>query len=190
VQWLSFIFVILLVVAVRVTLFGFPLERDEGEYAYMGQLMLEGSPLYSDAYTMKLPGTALMYAFIMLLFGQTVHGIHEGLLLVNCATSVLIFYLGRKTAGDFVAVIAGSSCAVLSVSPTVLGFAAHATQFVVLPAVGGALVLLHAVEKERLLAYGGAGLLFGLAFIKQPAIFYYRRFKSEVQQCSIDDMAE
>lgn len=34
-----------------------PLERDEGEYAYAGQLMLQGIPPYQLAYNMKLPGT-------------------------------------------------------------------------------------------------------------------------------------
>jgi len=174
VKWLFFILIVLFVVAVRIRLLEFPLERDEGEYAYMGQLILQGIPPYGEAYNMKLPGTALMYALIMSLFGQTIQGIHVGLLLVNCATSFLIFHLVRKIANDFAAAMAGSSYALLSVSPTVLGFAAHATHFVVLPAVSGALLLLHAVKKESLPAYGGAGFLFGLAFVmKQPGVFFF-----------------
>jgi hypothetical protein len=38
------------------------LERDEGEYAYAGQLMLQGIPPYQLAYTMKLPGPFAAYA--------------------------------------------------------------------------------------------------------------------------------
>ena len=36
-----------------------PLERDEGEYAYIAQLLLQGIAPYSAAYTMKLPGVPL-----------------------------------------------------------------------------------------------------------------------------------
>ena len=35
-----------LVVAIRIRLLGIPLERDEGEYAYAGQLILQGVPPY------------------------------------------------------------------------------------------------------------------------------------------------
>ena len=43
------------VIAIRIRLLGIPLERDEGEYAYAGQLMLQGIPPYEFAYNMKLP---------------------------------------------------------------------------------------------------------------------------------------
>src|SRR2546427_12321482 len=46
--------VILLFSLVRIRLRDMPLERDEGEYAYAGQLILEGVPPYQLAYNMKL----------------------------------------------------------------------------------------------------------------------------------------
>src|ERR1700716_4353650 len=55
--WLFATIVFLLVVAIRIRLLGIPLERDEGEYAYAGQLMLEGIPPYELACNMKFPGT-------------------------------------------------------------------------------------------------------------------------------------
>src|SRR6266567_7179157 len=84
------------VIAIRMRLLGIPLERDEGEYAYAGQLILQGIPPYKLAYNMKFPGTYAAYAVIMSIFGQTVTGIHLGLLLVNVATIALIFLLGRR----------------------------------------------------------------------------------------------
>ena len=48
-----------------------PLERDEGEYAYAGQLMLQLIPPYQLAYNMKLPGIYAAYAVVLKLFGQT-----------------------------------------------------------------------------------------------------------------------
>lgn len=49
--------VALVVFAVRWRLREFPLERDEGEYAYMGRLILEGGAPYGEAANMKWPGT-------------------------------------------------------------------------------------------------------------------------------------
>jgi hypothetical protein len=172
-SWLFLLFIIVFVILVRVRLLDFPLERDEGEYAYMGQLILQGIPPYSEAYNMKFPGTYLMYALIMGVFGQTVGGIHIGLILVNCAAIILVFFLGRKIVDDFAAIIAAGTYAMLSLSSSVLGFAAHATHFVVLSALGGTLLLLYALAKEKYYLYSLSGLLSGMAFImKQPGIFF------------------
>src|SRR4051812_7399920 len=87
---------ILIVVIVRMRLRDMPLERDEGEYAYAGQLILQGVPPYKLASNMKLPGTYAAYAAAMAVFGQTVSGIRVGLLAVNVASILLVFFLGRK----------------------------------------------------------------------------------------------
>jgi hypothetical protein len=172
--WLFLGIIILFVIVVRVRLLDVPLERDEGEYAYMGQLLLQGIPPYSEAYNMKFPGAYLMYAAIMSLFGQTTQGIHLGFMLLNCATVLLIFYLGRKIVRDTGALVASAAYAALSLSSSVLGFAAHATHFVILPALGGILLLLHAFKKEKLHLYFFSGALLGLSFLmKQPGIFFF-----------------
>jgi hypothetical protein len=77
-----------------------PLEREDGEYAYTGQLILQGIPPYKIAYNMKLPGTYVGYAAILRTFGETAAGVHLGLLLVNGCTTVLMFFLGRQLYGD------------------------------------------------------------------------------------------
>ena len=61
----------------------------------------------------------------------------------------------------------------LSLSSSVLGFAAHATHFVVLPALAGTLLLLRALDKEKLLLYFLSGTLLGCSVImKQPGMFF------------------
>src|SRR5271166_4450374 len=87
--------VIVLFALIRFRLRDIPLERDEGEYAYAGQLMLQGVPPYQLAYTMKLPGTFTAYAAILATFGQTPAGVRTGLILVNAATTLLVFLLAR-----------------------------------------------------------------------------------------------
>lgn len=173
-SWVFLACIILFVVFVRVRLSEFPLERDEGEYAYMGQLILQGIPPYLTAYNMKFPGTYVMYALIMSVFGQNIQGIHMGFMIVNCVTILLVFLLARKFVSEAAALAAGAAYALLSLSSSVLGFAAHATHFVVLPALGGVLVLLHALRNDKLHTYIWSGALFGLAFLmKQPGLFFF-----------------
>jgi hypothetical protein len=171
--WIFVAAAILFSVAVRVRLADMPLERDEGEYAYAGQLILAGAPPYKEAFNMKLPGTYLAYAASMAVFGQTPTGIHLGLALVNAATIWLMFLLGRKLLDPAAGAVAAVTYALMSLSPDVLGLAAHATHYVVLPAVGGILVLLRALEKRSALLHLSAGLLFGLAVLmKQHGVFF------------------
>jgi hypothetical protein len=171
--WWVVLLVVVLVGAIRVRLLDLPLERDEGEYAYTGQLLLQGIPPFKLAYTMKLPGTTTAYALIMACFGQTTAGIHFGFLLVNAVTIVMVFLLGRKLLGVEGGLVAAATYAVMSLSTAVLGLCAHATHFVVLFAVAGVLTFLHAVESRRLLAFLFSGLLFGTAFLmKQPGLLF------------------
>jgi 4-amino-4-deoxy-L-arabinose transferase-like glycosyltransferase len=167
------VIVLVLVIAIRMRLLAVPLERDEGEYAYAGQLMLQGIPPYKLAYNMKFPGTYAAYALIMAIFGQTIVGIHLGLLLVNAATILLIFLLGRRLINSIAGIAAAAAYAVLSVSPSVLGFAAHATHFVMLPVLGGTLLLLKESDGRNFERLFVSGLLFGTSLLmKQPAVFF------------------
>jgi len=150
-----------------------PLERDEGEYAYAGQLILKGIPPYELAYNMKFPGTYYAYAAILALFGQTPWGIHTGLLFVNAATVFLVFAVGRRLVGEYAGAVAAASFAIFSVDQWVLGVFAHATHFVALTVTAGLLVLLRAIESERLSTYFWSGILLGISVLmKQHAIVY------------------
>jgi hypothetical protein len=171
--WILFVLALGVVTAIRIRLLAFPLERDEGEYAYAGQLLLHGVPPYQLAYNMKFPGTYAAYALIMSIFGQSIVGVHLGLLIVNLATVALIFFLGRRLLNSTAGIAAGSIYAVLSVSPWIDGFSAHATHFVMLAALGGALLLLRAVERQSWKILLGSGILFGFAVLmKQPGVWF------------------
>ena len=133
---------------IRVRLLEMPLERDEGEYAYAGQLILQGIPPYELAYNMKLPGTYFAYAAGMAVFGQTVAGVHRTLLAANALTIIFVFLLGRKLFGVTAGLVACASYGVMSVSPAVLGLAAHATHFVVLFAVPATLAVVEGIGNK------------------------------------------
>jgi Dolichyl-phosphate-mannose-protein mannosyltransferase len=171
--WLAILAVLLFTGFIRFRLLDVPLERDEGEYAYAGQLILQGIPPYELAYNMKLPGTYFAYAAGMAVFGETTAGVHLTLLVVNSLTVIFVFLLGRKLFGAIAGVIAGASYGILSVSPAVLGLATHATQFVVLFAVPATWWLWKAVESGGRRIFFCSGLLFGLAFLmKQQGICF------------------
>ncbi len=164
--------IIVLVIVIRYRLLNVPLERDEGEYAYIGQLMLKGVPPYKSAVNMKLPGIYVVYAIIMTLFGQSPKGIHLGLLFANIAAIILVVALSKRLFGFTAAMVSGAVYGVLSMSSVVYGFAGHATQFVILTALTGIILLLKALENNRAGLLFLSGLILGFAFlIKQPGIF-------------------
>lgn len=157
----------------RIRLVGLPLERDEGEYAYAGQLLLHGIPPYKLAYSMKFPGTSAVYALLMSILGDSTKGIHLGLVLINLGTAALTFFLGRCLLGEVGGIIAAAAYSILSLMPYVLGLEAHATHFVVLFAVAGVFLLIRALDRQSKLLICASGCLFGFALLmKQPGLFF------------------
>src|SRR5437016_14469074 len=71
--WILLAVVIAVVVFIRIHSLAIPLERDEGEYAYAGQLMLQGIPPYRLAYNMKFRGVCAAYALIMWILWANQH---------------------------------------------------------------------------------------------------------------------
>ncbi len=150
-----------------------PLERDEGEFAYSAQLMLEGEPPYAGAYNQKLPGVTMAYAAIMGFLGQTTTAIHIGTLLMNGLTILILFALTRALWDDRAAVIAAAAYAVLTLDQHGLGIAAHSEHFVVLPAVGGLWLLLKGIARGRFGVIAGSGVLLGVAtLMKQSGVVF------------------
>lgn len=158
---------------VRVRLRNTPLQRDEGEYAYAGQLMLQGIPPYQLAYNMKLPGTYVAYAVMMAAFGQTVPGIRMGMLVVLLANTLLVFLLTRRLFGLLAGTVAATSYTLLANRWSTLALDAHATHFIALAALAGAILLLDSVSTQRKASLFFSGLCFGLAFLmKQHGITF------------------
>jgi hypothetical protein len=169
----TLVIVLVIFAMVRIRLRNTPLERDEGEYAYAGQLMLEGYPPYQLAYNMKLPGTCAAYAVMMAAFGQTVAGIRIGMMLVLIVNALLVFFLGRRLFGILAGTVAAAAYTLMANRLSTMSLDGHATHFIVLMALAGTLLLLHAIETQRRLMLFGSGLCFGLAFLmKQHGILF------------------
>lgn len=174
-KYLSWIFISLVVFSffVRLHRISVPLIQDEGEYAYMGQLMREGIPPYKESYNMKLPGVYLLYAFSMSVFGETSSGVHLGLLFFNMITCLIIYFIGKKISGHLSGIASASLYALLSLHPSVNGLSANAEHFVMTFALLGFLSLLYIKDKKKVLHVFVSGFAMGLAFImKQHALAF------------------
>jgi 4-amino-4-deoxy-L-arabinose transferase-like glycosyltransferase len=171
--WLAVATVVTLAAAIRLRLLDVPLDRDEGEYAYFGQLLLEGVPPYALAYNLKLPGIYAVYALILAVFGHTPAGIRAGLILTTSATTMASYLLGARLGGSAVGVAAAAVFAALSLNPRMLGIAAYAEHFALLPVVAGALVLWRGGRERRPVLLLTAGILFGLGvLVRQSAAVF------------------
>jgi len=164
-MWLGLALIILTTLLIRVRLLPAPLERDEGEYAYAGQLILQGIAPYDQVYNMKMPGIYAAYALILAVFGETHQAIHLGLLIVNVITGLLLFLIARRLFNPLTAVSAAAAWAVMSLSPSVQGIFANAEHFVAPFALGGILLLLIALDKQKTWLLFAGAILLGTGFM-------------------------
>src|SRR5438552_12969950 len=114
--------------ALRLPLLDVPLDRDEGEYAYVARLLLDGIPPFADAHNMKMPGIYAVYSVLLTVFGSTHTAIHLGLLFANALSIALVFLLGRRLMDATAGVAAAATYALLTLSETVLGSAANRSE--------------------------------------------------------------
>ncbi len=168
--WWFMVAVLALMAMVRLHLLNFSLERDEGEYAYSGQLMLQGIPPYKLAFNMKFPGTYAMYALIIALFGETPAGIHFGVTIITTLTALMLYWLGKRMLDPTAGVVAATSYAVLAANSALFGLAGHAAHFEAFFATAGLCLMWKTRQLLRWQTAGAAGIMCGLAVLmKQHA---------------------
>ena len=76
-----------------------PLARDQGHFAYTGQVILDGGLPYRDVFDQKGPATHFTFALALALFGQTVWGVRCLFFLVALLTTRLAAAVGQRLAG-------------------------------------------------------------------------------------------
>lgn len=158
---------------VRIRLLDMPLERDEGEYAYSGALILKGYAPYLHAYTMKLPGMAYLSALFMFCFGKSVQGLHVGLVTANLLSTAMVCRIGATISGKTSGALAAGVFALLTVSHHLLGTFSHATHFIVLFLLVAILLTTGSNRTFARSRYLAAGFSLGLAFlVKQHASIF------------------
>jgi hypothetical protein len=166
-------FFVLAISIIRWRLAGMPLERDEGEYAYFGHLILNGVAPYTDAYNMKLPGIYYMYALIMSVFGESYRGIHIGCLVMNAGTMLLLYHFLKSFFNSMTGVVAAGTYGFMAMSYNFSGSAAHATHFAVFYVALSLFFFSQYEQKKTILLAILTGGMLGMAFLmKQQAVYF------------------
>lgn len=156
---------------VRAPIADIPLERDEGEYAYVGERWLNGEIPYRDAFDQKPPGIFLVYGGVIRALGRSPSAIHWGAQIWSFGTVAAVWALARAAAGNAAGAAAGIIFSLLSADPGVLGNAANTETFLVLPSTLSLLAALRARRSGNARWALAAGLLAGAATLfKQVAM--------------------
>ena len=181
--------IIITVAGIRIHLADIPFERDEGEYAYAGQLILKGDPPYHDVYNMKFPGVYYMYALSFKLFGEGVAAPRYLVLLLQLTSACFIFLLARRAINPLAGWLCSAFFMLLNLSLTISGCQANAEHFLVAFLVPSMFFLYRGMERQSFRDIFFTGVLLTVACImKQHAfvfafatalwIIYVQRFKS------------
>jgi 4-amino-4-deoxy-L-arabinose transferase-like glycosyltransferase len=170
-DWICFGGICLFALCLRFPIAAIPLERDEGEYAYIAQRWLQGDLPYRDSFDQKPPGVHVMYVLIESLCGTTPAAIHWGAQIYTLGTLAVLFLLGRRLASPAAGLAAAAFAAFMTTDPSVLGNAANTEVFMLLPLTAAMLASWYAVERASLAWAFGAGAFAAAAVLfKQVAL--------------------
>jgi hypothetical protein len=147
---LAFAAAAVLACLIRTPLAAVPLERDEGEYAYIAQRWLLGEVPYKEAFDQKPPGVFIAYAVILRLIGASPAAIHWGAQLYTLGTLAVVYTLGRHLFSPAAAFAAALFAGFLTADLPVLGNAANTETFMILPMAGALLATFVAIDRDAL----------------------------------------
>ena len=160
-------------VAVRAPFFDLPLERDEGEYAYIAWRLGAGETPYLDWFDQKPPAVFLAYRTALALPGDPVVAIRVVGALFCAGSALALFALVRGLLGSLTGLAAAVLLIFLSADPMLQGPVANTEIFMAPWIVAAALVslrLLGAVRPRFATAFA-VGVLLGIATaFKQVAV--------------------
>jgi 4-amino-4-deoxy-L-arabinose transferase-like glycosyltransferase len=140
-----------------------PLERDEGEYAYIAWRMQEGDVPYRDAFDQKPPGTFAAYWLAFESFGRDARSPRLLMHLWSLATVAVLFFLLQGLAGRLAAAGGVLVFATLSADPRIGAATANTEVFLLLPMVAALACALRAAERGSASLWLAAGALSALA---------------------------
>jgi 4-amino-4-deoxy-L-arabinose transferase-like glycosyltransferase len=123
-----------------------PLERDEGEYAYIAQRWWLGEVPYRDSFDQKPPGVFVAYAVIERAIGTSPAAIHWGTQFYTLGTLALILVVGRQLFGPTEGLLAALFAAFMTADLCVLGQSANTEVFMILPLTAAFFATLRAFE--------------------------------------------
>jgi hypothetical protein len=172
-EWALALGVGLLVLSIRAPLVDLPLERDEGEYAYIAWRLEHGELPYRDWFDQKPPGIFLAYRLALSAPGEPVVAIRALAALVCAGSATALFFLARRLLPAPTAGLAALLLAWISADPLVPGPIANTELFMLPWLILANLAFLEALRGAvpRALPSFLAGALLGVAAcFKQVAL--------------------
>jgi hypothetical protein len=127
-------FLVLVVLGIRAPLMDLPLERDEGEYAYIAWRMDHGEMPYRDWFDQKPPGVFFAYRVAMAMPGDTVVNFRRVAAIFAAVSSVALFLFLRGFFGYPASILGAVLLAFQSADPWIQGAIAN-TEIFMLPGI-------------------------------------------------------
>jgi hypothetical protein len=169
--WLAWIAICVVYVALRLNALPIPIDRDEGMFGYIGQVILDGGLPYRDVFEHKPPVGFYIHALAMFLVPPTAIGIHTFLHAYNFLTLVVLFFAGTAyTASRTVGLWVAFSFAVFSSSPAIQGFTTSTEMLSLLPLSMSLLIGIWTVRRKSILFSFASGLCGALAFLTKQTV--------------------
>jgi len=161
-----------LALLLRCPIASIPLERDEGEYAYIAQRWLQGEVPYKETFDQKPPGIFALYALFISCIGTSAAAIHWGMQIYTLGTLVLVYWLGKRLFSETAGLTAAALCAFMTSAPCFFGHSANTEMAMILPLTAGLAATLRAVESASARWSLLAGVCAAAALLcKQVALF-------------------
>lgn len=172
-HWIVWIAICLVYVLIRLNTVSIPLDRDEGVFGYVGQVILNNGLPYRDLFDHKPPVVFYLNALALLFVPPTATGIHTFLHVYNFLTLIVLFFLAKTYTESYtVGLWVAFTYAVFSSSPAIQGFTASTEMFLLLPISISLLCGVLAVQRRSILFSLVSGICGALAFFtKQTAGF-------------------
>ena len=162
-----------MVVAIRIHLAGIPFERDEGEYAYAGQLITHGVPPYQEVYNMKFPGVYFMYALSFKLFDESVFAPRYLILLLQLGGAAFMFLLAKHLLQVSAGWLCAASFMLFNITLALQGLQANAEHFLVACLVPSLYLLYIGLENDSLPQIFVSGILMACACLMKQHAFVF-----------------
>ncbi len=167
---------ILITAAVRIPLLNVPLERDEGEYAYIAWRLGHNELPYRDWVDQKPPAIFWVYRAALDLPVEPIRAVHLAALLFAAASTCALFFLALRFISRFWAFVAAALFTLLSADPFAQGTAANTEVFMLLPLILAQIAFLKAADNPRnvlLMIVCGALTGIAIAFKQVSAVNWF-----------------
>jgi 4-amino-4-deoxy-L-arabinose transferase-like glycosyltransferase len=167
---------ILIAAAVRIPLLNVPLERDEGEYAYIAWRLGHNDLPYRDWVDQKPPAIFWVYRAALALPLEPIRAVHLAALLFAAASTCALFFLALRFMNRFWAFAAAVLFTLLSADPFAQGTAANTELFMLLPLILSQIAFLKVADNPRnvlLMIVCGALTGIAIAFKQVSAVNWF-----------------